>query len=549
VQNKITIIILFINKKMHLKEIITENKSKEKRINFNLNLPNDIILINDIFNDNKFELYLVGGSIRDIILGKTPKDYDLATNAKPDEIIKLLNNQPFVQNIIETGKAFGVINVITKSDEYEIATFRSDVGTGRRPDSVIFTNIEQDVKRRDLTINALFYDIKNKQIVDLIGGVDDIKKGIVKTVGEPRLRFNEDKLRKLRALRFAGRFNSKLEPNVKKSLLDDNSLDGISNERIRDEFIKGIKSAKDVTYFLNLIKEFDMFKWIFPTLTINNFINENDYIILIATILKNNEIKHITTILNTQKYTNDEINKISFLILLSKFKPSQIYEVKKMQSKFNVTDNEIKSFAIWNKLDINLIDKFINFKLSVKASDLLNTGVKQGAELGNLLKNTETQNFLNTLNEYLDRDSTNNSRWFHGGNEKITNFKPHKPINRNGNVEGFYFTTYINVAKGHGKEITEVKLNISNPFILGVSYVNQKMIDTYKRLLHQENQHLPINGDWIVSKANQFKDKSQMPYTGMDSKLQQMVYIDGGYDSVIDGHEIAIFSNKNITIV
>lgn len=98
----------------------------EKRLDFKINVPQDVILINNVFKEEGLELFLVGGCVRDSYLELKPKDWDLVTNALPDKVIELLKNQPFVTNILETGKSFGVINVITENDEFEIATFRED---------------------------------------------------------------------------------------------------------------------------------------------------------------------------------------------------------------------------------------------------------------------------------------------------------------------------------------------------------------------------------------------------------------------------------------
>lgn len=192
------------------KQFFTENENKlndssEVRIKYNINLTKDIIDIKDVFIKNGYELYLVGGSVRDVLLNKTPKDYDLATNAKPDDIENILQQNGY--KTIATGKAFGVINVITDSDEYEIATFRSDESKGRKPEVKIGVSIESDAARRDLRINALYYDIDTREIIDLVGGLDDLKNGTIQTVGNPQERFEEDPLRILRFFRFFCRFN------------------------------------------------------------------------------------------------------------------------------------------------------------------------------------------------------------------------------------------------------------------------------------------------------------------------------------------------------
>jgi tRNA nucleotidyltransferase (CCA-adding enzyme) len=294
-----------------LENIITE----EKRIKFDVPIPNDIIGIKDVFKKNGHKLYVVGGAVRDALLGKTPKDYDLATDATPDKVELMMDKAGY--RTLPTGKAFGVINVFTDDDEYEIATFRKDLSGGRRPDAVEFTTIDQDVKRRDLTINALFYDIDTGEVVDLVGGIDDIKGSVVRTVGSPEERFGEDRLRILRALRFAGRFGSNLEPNVDAALKKDSSLEGISKERIRDEFMKGLKTSKSAKYFLGLVDKYNMWGEIFPGLSINKkYIDDKDGIVNIATLLKDNDVKKLRNVLNKLTYSNDEVKNIDFLIKL-----------------------------------------------------------------------------------------------------------------------------------------------------------------------------------------------------------------------------------------
>jgi len=166
-----------------------------------MEIPEEVLFISSLYKKAGKELYVVGGAVRDHIRGLEPKDYDLATNATPDETIEILKGH---FNMKEVGKAFGVVVAITKDfpDGIEIATFREDITSGRHPEVRIGATIENDVKRRDLTINALFYNIEKEEIIDLVGGLEDIKNGIIRTVGNPDERFSEDPLRKLRCIRF-----------------------------------------------------------------------------------------------------------------------------------------------------------------------------------------------------------------------------------------------------------------------------------------------------------------------------------------------------------
>jgi len=369
-----------------------------KKIKFRIILPRDIKLINQAFKKHGYSLYLVGGAVRDAILGKQPKDFDLTTDAKPDTIINILKSEPFVKNILETGKAFGVINVVTSNDEYEIATFREDLSGGRRPDAVRFADIETDALRRDLTFNALYYDIENEEIIDLVGGYDDLKNKIVKTVGSAKDRFGEDRLRIMRALRFAARFNTKLSDDIRESLMNDNSLEGVSYERIRDEFLKGIKTAKSVKYFLNLISEFNLWRHIFPGLVINKkFIETKLYKPLISIILFPNDYNFVNKQLNKLAYTKEEGFDIAFLIRLKDFDINRVVEFKKLLNRTNLSKDEYMLFVNNSDLDKNILEKLYDFQLTVKAGDLILKGIKPGPELGKVIEKIEINNFLKML--------------------------------------------------------------------------------------------------------------------------------------------------------
>jgi tRNA nucleotidyltransferase (CCA-adding enzyme) len=383
----------FVNKKQ-----LNENQVRFKH---EINLPDDILKIKDIFVKNGYELFLVGGSVRDILLNKVPKDYDLATDATPNEVERILEKNNY--KTIPTGKAFGVINVITDNDEYEISTFRSEVYSEkdkRRPESVEFSNIYQDVLRRDITINALFYDIENKEIVDLVGGIDDLKNGIIRTVGDPKDRFNEDRLRILRLLRFSARLNSKIDKNADEALKKDSSLEGISAERIRDEFIKGIKSAKSVSFFLNLINDYNLFKWVFPNLNINKSFNNlsDDYITTIASILIYNDPKIIGKRLNELRYTIDEIKNIQFLLSFLNLDVNTSVALKKMQKNTTLTDEQIIKFAKINNIDEKLVNTFIDFELTVNSEEVMDKfNLKPSKELGEKITALEIDNFKKML--------------------------------------------------------------------------------------------------------------------------------------------------------
>lgn len=190
---------------------------------------------------SSFEAYIAGGAVRDMLLGRQAHDIDIATSALPEEIKKLFPTS------FGRGKAFGVVAVKTQftptqGGEFEVATFRTDFGTTdhRRPERVEFTTAENDATRRDFTINALFYDPEKSQIIDYVGGRKDLENKIVRFVGVPGFRIDEDYLRMLRAIRFTHRLGFALDDQSANAIKENASkIKEISAERIRDE-ITGI---------------------------------------------------------------------------------------------------------------------------------------------------------------------------------------------------------------------------------------------------------------------------------------------------------------------
>ena len=190
---------------------------------------------------HKYESYLVGGCVRDLLMGRTPKDWDITTNARPEEIVKIFSTAKYENQ-------FGTVLVPIHNDAndvVEITTYRSEQGYSdrRHPDIVSFeTELDKDLERRDFTINALAMDADGK-IVDLFGGQKDIKAKIIRAVGEPSERFKEDALRMMRAIRFSCQLGFALEPKTERAIMKlAGSLKFISGERLRDELIKILAS-------------------------------------------------------------------------------------------------------------------------------------------------------------------------------------------------------------------------------------------------------------------------------------------------------------------
>ncbi len=182
-----------------------------------------------------FAAFWVGGCVRDFLLGRKPQDYDIATDARPEQIEKLF------QRTLAVGRKFGVMIVVEGKQHCQVATFRAEAEyrDGRRPEKVVFSSAEADAQRRDFTVNGLFYDPIAEKLHDWIGGEQDLRAKIIRTIGPPEERFAEDHLRLLRAIRFAAQLGFEIEPQtfaaVKKLAP---KIELISAERIRDELIK-----------------------------------------------------------------------------------------------------------------------------------------------------------------------------------------------------------------------------------------------------------------------------------------------------------------------
>jgi tRNA nucleotidyltransferase/poly(A) polymerase len=185
--------------------------------------------------DHGHTAYFAGGCVRDALLGFAPKDIDVATDAHPDQVQKLF------PRTIPVGAKFGVIRVLENGWEFEVATFRSDgvYLDGRRPESVTFSSAEEDAQRRDFSINGMFYDPVASAIIDYVGGQKDLEKRLIRAIGDPGLRFAEDRLRLLRAVRFAATLNFAIEAETWGALQRDaTQINAVSPERIRDELMK-----------------------------------------------------------------------------------------------------------------------------------------------------------------------------------------------------------------------------------------------------------------------------------------------------------------------
>jgi len=227
-------------------------------------IPEDVQGIIDKLNESGFKAYLVGGAVRDSFLGKTPKDYDIATNAKPEQMLQVFDGF----RIVETGLKHGTITLVVNERNYEVTTFRVDgnYSDNRRPDSVEFVDdITDDLSRRDFTINALAYN-REEGLIDPFGGRKDLAESHILCVGNPDDRFNEDALRMLRAIRFGAELGFLIVEETQNSIAKNARLiDNISKERINAELTRVLMSDNS-TFFLWQLYRLNLMKHIVPDL-------------------------------------------------------------------------------------------------------------------------------------------------------------------------------------------------------------------------------------------------------------------------------------------
>ena len=370
------------------------------------------------------ELYAVGGVVRDFLfnlfhgLPFDPKDVDLATALHPEEVLTRLTGPKARQFGIKTlpiGQAFGVVAALFPSGtQYEIATFREEwydplEGDGRRPDKVQYSTPEADAKRRDLTINSLFYDIKNERILDFVGtGVEDIRQKVIRCVGDPEDRFAEDRLRVLRLIRFFCRYNG----GIAKEVLDEDhlaavdyyaDLPGISAERIRKEFLGGLAQAITPEHFVTTCHDLDVTGAMFPELNYvmvrQQIASRNPHIVL-ASMFCGEESKRVWKTLNKMSYTHEEIQRTQFLCSLWKawnngnYRWDQTVKLVTARKRFDDLElsdalravvfsrlcEEASEFGRLHGIDPNLIGKLLQFQPKTCAANF--PAIPEGPELG-----------------------------------------------------------------------------------------------------------------------------------------------------------------------
>lgn len=420
-------------------------------MNIDFRFPSYVEKVLDLYEENGYKAFVVGGAARDIIMGKPPHDYDIATDADPDEGLAIFKTKDI--KTIDTSARHGTIIAVVEGEQVEITTFRvdGDYNDNRHPDSVILTrDINEDVSRRDFTMNAIYIG-KDLKPVDKFGGVDDISKKLIRAVGDPKKRFEEDALRILRALRFSSVLGFKIEESLKNAIFDCKELlHNISVERIREELYKIVTGKNATTVIRDYLEVFSLFvpellrmrgfdqhsryhdkDLLEHTLSVLDLVEPKEGNLCLAALLHdvgkpdvfvmddegyghmkmhNIKSREITDdFLNRFKFSNADKKEISDLVFLHDVFPESKASVRKYLSKYtldfmkklaSLQKADILSHSEYGKRRITLLedrekiieeiianDECFNMKdLKIGGRDLIDMGIPEGPDVGRIMK-------------------------------------------------------------------------------------------------------------------------------------------------------------------
>lgn len=350
------------------------------------------------------KIYIVGGAVRDYMLGHTPRNYDLATDAHPQEVEAILRQARPAIRITKQDPKKGLTHISVDGEEYELHTLQKKSGN---PDegNVFTTNPGEDCEGRDFTINALYYDVIANSIIDHCGGLRHLKDGEIKPIGKADEKM-KDGMTKYRAMRMAntvpnGKFDDATKQALTKSAGED---DDVSPEKVREEFLKGLEHAhSDVRKYIKSYADHGLLQKVFPKLQLNADLPEcgtcKNRAIVLAYLLKDNKPAKLVTKLKELKYTDREIKDAVYLINLLWFAPDHVYEFKKELLNTSLTKRQVVDWAKMNKLDKDMIEKLVNYNLRINGGDLAEREGLQGDQLRGRIKSMEADEFKKTLHD------------------------------------------------------------------------------------------------------------------------------------------------------
>lgn len=377
-------------------------------------IPKQVIEVCKILNNAGYQAFIVGGCVRDLILGEIPKDYDITTDATPQKIMKLFpKNYP-------TGLQHGTVTISMGDgieNHFEITTFRieGEYKDGRRPEEVFFVmNVNEDLARRDLTINAIAYDPILQSLVDPFNGISDIKSNIIRSVNNADARFKEDGLRIMRVARFAAKLQFSIENNTFQSIKNNlDTLKKVSKERIKDELCKTLMT-KNPSFGLRILNESGVLNIIAPLLTSNSsYINTISYLnnckgdleTKIAYLYNKYETSLVLDELIALKFSNKEIKRVKFLLdLLERYnhldKKQTILTYKSFMALIKNHSPDTWEYTLEQFINLSealglkfkhIVNTYKNVKvysrneLLINGNDLLSFGLSAGPNIKSIL--------------------------------------------------------------------------------------------------------------------------------------------------------------------
>lgn len=372
-----------------------------------MQIPSHISSVLDILSSNGFEGYLVGGCVRDAMMGEYPHDFDIATNATPEEMLLCFSDH----RIIETGLKHGTVTVVSDGENVEITTYRIDGEylDNRRPKDVSFTrNLSEDLSRRDFTINALAYSIKDG-LCDMFNGMDDLKARLIRCVGNPDTRFGEDALRIMRALRFSSTLGFDIHEETSKSIFSNmHLLSNISCERIYSE-LKKLICGNDASSVI--VKYSDVFFSLFPWISSNKnlFISNAQslsqlpvcHTTRLASLLWGYDEDAVTKFMTFLKCDNDTLHTVQ--TLCSFYDKDLLPEKIAVRRLMSVLDDDVLLSLAHIKHTHSgefLIDDFLSVfyeqkknkscvrlsQLAITGNELIAFGIPRGPKIGEMLQ-------------------------------------------------------------------------------------------------------------------------------------------------------------------
>jgi len=379
-------------------------------VNLNINIPDDVKYIINTLMKNGYEAYIVGGCVRDSILNRKINDWDMTTSAQPAKIVELFDK------VILTGIKHGTVTVVLNNNNYEITTFRNDgkYADNRHPIKVEFVKtLKEDLSRRDFTINAMAYSDENG-LKDYFGGISDLNNKIIRTVGNPILRFEEDALRMLRAIRFSAQLGFNIHKDTFQAIKEvSKNIEFISKERIKDEINKILLSDP---LKIEMLESSDLLNYIIPKLKRLSYNRlqqvksvKKDIILRLAIILMDLGESLASSILKELKYDNNTVKNVSLLIKYSNYNLNSEINIKRLlntiglnlvyslveirKNEINLMDDKIKDYELESINEVSRkIDCIINNnecyslkQMNIRGEDLIELGCTKGKKIGETL--------------------------------------------------------------------------------------------------------------------------------------------------------------------